>query len=46
LEDVGENAVTVEHDNEEASFKVTSTGEYGGAKRRIVAVYSIEDGWL
>jgi type II secretory pathway component PulK len=46
LEDVGENAVTVtvEHDDEEASFKATSTGEYGGTKRRIEAVFSIESG--
>lgn len=45
LQEVGGNAVTVEHDDEEAAFKVTSTGEYGGTKRRIVAVFSIAGGW-
>ncbi len=47
LEGVGENTVTVvtvEHDDEEASFKATSTGEYDGTKRRIEAVFSIENG--
>jgi hypothetical protein len=46
LEDVGENAVTVviEYDDEGGSFRATSTGEYGGTKRRIEAVYSIEEG--
>jgi len=45
LQEVGGNAVTVEHDDEESSFKVTLTGEYGGTKRRIVAVFSIAGGW-
>ncbi len=47
LEDASDNAVTVvtvEYDDEEASFKATSTGEYGGTKRRIEAVFAIEDG--
>ncbi len=42
-EDVGENAVT-EYDDEEAYFRAASAGEYGGTKRRIKAVYSIEEG--
>jgi hypothetical protein len=45
LQEVDGNAVTVDHDDEEASFKVPSTGEYGGTKRRIVAVFSIAGGW-
>ena len=45
LQEVARYAVTVEHDDEEASFKVTSTGEYGGTKRRIGAVFSIAGGW-
>ena len=46
LEGVGENAVTVviEYENEGGSFRATSTGEYGGTKRRIEAVYSVEEG--
>ena len=46
LEGVGEHAVTVviEYENEGGSFRATSTGEYGGTKRRIEAVYSIEEG--
>jgi type II secretory pathway component PulK len=46
LEEVGENTVTVvtEYDEEEATFEATSTGEYGGTKRRIEAVFSVEDG--
>ncbi len=43
LEGVGENAVT-EYDDEEAYFRAASAGEYGGTKRRIKAVYSIEEG--
>jgi len=43
MEDAGENAVTVEHD-EESSYRATSTGEYGGTKRKIEAVFSIEEG--
>lgn len=46
LEGVGENAVTVtvEHDEESSLFRATSTGEYRGTKRRIEAVFSIEEG--
>lgn len=45
MEEAGENAVTVtvEHD-EESSYRATSTGEYGGTKRKIEAVFSIEEG--
>jgi hypothetical protein len=46
LESVGENSVTVvmDYDEETASFTATSTGEYGGTRRRIEAVFSVEDG--
>lgn len=46
LEGVGENSVTVvvDYDVETASFTATSTGEYGGTRRRIEAVFSVEDG--
>ena len=46
LEGVGENSVTVvmDYDAETASFTVTSTGEYGGTRPRIEAVFSVEDG--
>ncbi len=44
LEDVGESSVTVVIEYDEATFKATSTGEYGGTKRRIEAVFSIEEG--
>ncbi len=40
----GRNAVTVEHDENGSPFRATSTREYGGSKRRIYAVFSIEDG--
>lgn len=45
MEEAGENAVTVtvEHD-EESLYRATSTGEYGGTKRKIEAVFSIEEG--
>ena len=48
MEGVSENTVTVviEYDEKGGSFRATSTGEYGGTKRRIEAVYSIEDGEL
>lgn len=46
LEGVGENSVTVvmDYDVETASFTATSTGEYGGTRRRIEAVFSVENG--
>ena len=44
LEGLDENAVTVEHDEESSLFRATSTGEYRGTKRRIEAVFSIEEG--
>jgi len=46
LEGVDEStvSVTVEHDEESSLFTTTSTGEYRGTKRRIEAVFSIEEG--
>ena len=46
LEEVGESSVTVfmEYDEEGETFEATSTGEYRGTKRKIEAVFSIEDG--
>lgn len=46
LEEVGEDSVTVVmgYDEEGATFVATSTREYGGTKRKIEAVFSIEDG--
>ncbi|MDQ4127118.1 MAG: hypothetical protein M3151_04065 [Actinomycetota bacterium] len=46
LEEAGENVVTVtvEHEGESSLFRATSTGEYGGTKRRVEAVFSIEEG--
>jgi Na+-translocating ferredoxin:NAD+ oxidoreductase RnfG subunit len=46
MEDAGENAVTVtvERDAENQLFIATSTGEYGGATRKIEAVFSAGDG--
>jgi hypothetical protein len=46
LEGVDESAVTVtvEHEGEGSLFTATSTGEYRGTKRRIEAVFSIEEG--
>ena len=44
LEGAGESSVIVEHDEESSLYKATSTGEYGGTKRKIEAVFSIEEG--
>ena len=40
----GSVVVTVEHDDETASFTAVSTGEYRGTKRKIEAIFSIEEG--
>ena len=40
----GSVAVTVEHDDESASFIAVSTGEYRGTRRKIEAIFSIEEG--
>lgn len=44
MEDAGENsvAVTIEHDG--SRFTATSTGRYGGTRRRVEAVFEIRDG--
>ena len=46
MEGAGENSVTVtvEHDQESSLYRATSTGEYGGTKRKIEAVFSVEEG--
>lgn len=46
MEGVGENTVvvTVEHDERRSLFVATSTGEYGGTRRRVEAVFSVEQG--
>ena len=46
VDDMGENAVsvTVEHDDEDGSFEVISTGQYAETKRKIEAVFYVEDG--
>ena len=45
LDGMGENSVTVtvQHD-EDGSFEVISTGQYGETKRRIEATFSVDDG--
>jgi len=40
----GHVTVTVEHDDESASFKAVSTGQYRGTKRKVEATFSIVDG--
>ncbi len=40
----GSVVVTVEHDEESASFVAVSTGEYRGTRRKIEAIFSIEEG--
>jgi type II secretory pathway component PulK len=46
MDGMGENSVssTVEHDDEDGSFTVVSTGEYGQTKRKIEAILYLEDG--
>ena len=45
VEGVGDNSVsvTIEHDRD-GSFEVVSTGRYGETKRKIEAVFDVEDG--
>jgi len=40
----GHVTVTVEHDDESASFKAVSTGQYRETKRKVEATFSIVDG--
>ena len=40
----GSAVVTVEHHDESASFIAVSTGEYRGTRRKIEAIFSIEEG--
>ncbi len=40
----GSVVVTVEHEDESASFIAVSTGEYRGTRRKIEAIFSIEEG--
>ena len=46
MEGLGENTVVVvvERDEGRSLFVATSTGEYGGTRRRIEAVFSVEEG--
>ena len=46
MEGVGENTVVVqvEHEEGRSLFVATSTGEYGGTRRRVEAVFSVEEG--
>ena len=46
MEDAKDNVVTVtvEYDEGSSLFKAVSTGEYGGTKRKIEAVFSMEEG--
>ena len=44
LDGVGENSVTVTLEHEDAAFEAVSTGQYGEAKRRIEAIFTVEDG--
>lgn len=46
MDGMGENSVsaTVEHDDEDGSFKVVSTGKYGKTKRKIEAILYVEAG--
>ena len=46
MEGVGENTVVVavEHDEERSLSVATSTGEYGGTRRKVEAVFSVEGG--
>ena len=45
LDGMGENSVivTVEHDPADGSFEVVSTGQYREARRKIEAIYRVED---
>ncbi len=46
MEGVGENTVvvTVGYDEETSLYVATSTGEYGGTRRRVEAAFSLEGG--
>ena len=46
LDGMGENFVsaTVEHDDEDGSFEVVSTGQYGQTKRKLEATFYVQDG--
>jgi type II secretory pathway component PulK len=46
LDGMGENSVsaTIEHDDEDGSFEVVSTGQYGQTKRKIEATFYVQDG--
>jgi len=46
MEGAGDNAVTVtvEYDEGSSLYRATSTGEYGGTRRKIEAVFSVEQG--
>ncbi len=46
MDGVGENSVsvTVEHVDEDNSFEVVSTGQYGEARRKIEATLYVEEG--
>jgi type II secretory pathway component PulK len=43
MEGMDDNSVTVTVEHEDGAFKAVSTGQYGEAKRRIEATFSIED---
>jgi len=40
----GSVTVTVEYDDESRTFEAISTGEYRGTRRKIEAIFSIEEG--
>ncbi|CAN5777404.1 hypothetical protein BH18ACT11_BH18ACT11_18080 [soil metagenome] len=46
IDGMGENSATatVEHDSTDGSFVVVSTGQYGQTKRKIEAIFYVEDG--
>ncbi|CAA9417606.1 hypothetical protein AVDCRST_MAG82-1209 [uncultured Rubrobacteraceae bacterium] len=46
LDGMGENSVsvTVEHHDADGSFEVVSTGQYGETRRKIEAIFYLEDG--
>lgn len=48
MKGIAENSVsaTIDHDAEDGSFTVVSTGEYGQTKRKIEAILYLEDGEL
>ncbi|MBA2534971.1 MAG: hypothetical protein H0V21_08160 [Rubrobacter sp.] len=46
LDGMGDNSVSVtaEHNDEDGPFMVVSTGQYGETKRKIEAIFYVEDG--